>query len=520
MNKTLKIILLIAGIFYLAFIAGTSFIVHDVRYFTLVDDAMISMRYGRNLAQGYGLVWNIGEPPVQGFTNLGWTLYMGFLHLFPFPASKISLAVMLTSMLILLGNIIVVSKISERLAPESKFAPMFAAIVTAFYFPLVFWSLRGMEVGALVLLIDFALLLATSFTTEHTEVAETLKKNSSVRSLVDKQYLLIGLFLSLAIFIRVDAVIAAAVILAYLFFKDKRRFIIPAVVVALTTIAILYFQQSYFGDFLPTTYYQKVTGYSLYDRVRHGLLVFNEFASRDVLMLFLFSLAGIFFYKQFTRETFLLLGIFLGQCAYSIYVGGDYAEPETNAANRFITQGMPALLILFGWMMSRVISDLGKISALKINPAIPLSLIVLVVISGEPWVMVAIDNAPLLKSDIRRVKLALHIAENTDADAVIAVHAAGQIPYYSNRKTIDLLGLNDPIVAKGSGRGEFYPGHNKWNYEYSIDQLLPDVIADNFEPLAGYMRGNKAYQFLDSDIYIRKDSLLVNVTGMSSKEYR
>ncbi len=500
MKKTtlLNIILFIAAFFYFVFIVGTSFVVKNERYFTLVDDAMISMRYARNLAQGYGLVWNIGEAPVQGFTNLGWTLYMGFLHLFPFPASKISLVVMLTSMLILLANIYCVYKIAETLAPASKYAPTLAALITAFYFPLVFWSLRGMEVGLLTLLVNIAIFLAIS-------------KNNSI---------LVGAVLALAIFVRIDAVIAAVLIVFYMFIKDKRSFVIPAIAVVLTTLAILYFQQIYFGDFLPTTYYQKVTGYTVFERVRHGLLVFNEFASRDVLMLFLFSLAGIFFYKQFTHETFLLLGIFLAQCAYSIYVGGDYAEPETNAANRFIVQGMPALVILFGWVMSRVLSDLEGIHAGQKISAITLSLIVLVIISGEPWTAYTIDNAPLLKSDIRRVKLALHIAQYTDPSAVIAVHAAGQIPYYSNRTTIDLLGLNDPIVAKGPGNGEFYPGHNKWNYEYSIGQLLPDVIADNFEPLLGYMRGNQNYEFLDSDIYVRRDSLLVNLTGMSSKKYR
>jgi hypothetical protein len=502
MNKTtsLKIILFIAALVYLALIVGASFVIKGERYFTLVDDAMISMRYARNLAQGHGLVWNIGEPPVQGFTNLGWTLYMGFLHLFPFPASKISLAVMLTSALILLANITLVHKITETLAPESKYAPALAALITAFYFPLVFWSLRGMEVGLLTLLINIALFLAIS------------KKNS----------ILISVVLALAIFVRVDALIAAVVIVFYLFVKDKRSFIIPVIMVVLTTLAIFYFQQTYFGDFLPTTYYQKVTGYTLFERVKHGLLVFNEFAARDVLLLFLFSLAAVFFYKQYNREALLLFGVFLAQCAYSIYVGGDYAEPETDAANRFITQGMPALIILFSWMISRVLADLETVraSSFKINPAIVIALMVLMIISGEPWVMYSIDNAPLLKSDIRRVKLALHIAQYTNPEALIAVHAAGQIPYYSNRATIDLLGLNDPIVAKGNGRGEFYPGHNKWNYEYSIGQLLPDLVADNFEPLAGYMRSNDRYQMLDSDIYIRKDSALINVMGLSSRDYR
>ncbi len=36
----------------------------------IFDDAFISYRYARNLADGFGLVWNLGEAPVEGFTNL------------------------------------------------------------------------------------------------------------------------------------------------------------------------------------------------------------------------------------------------------------------------------------------------------------------------------------------------------------------------------------------------------------------------------------------------------------------
>jgi hypothetical protein len=501
MKNTLKVLLPIAAIFYLAFIFGTSFVIKDERYFTLVDDAMISMRYAKHLAQGHGLVWNIGEAPIEGFTNLGWTLYMAFLHLLPFSASKISLAVMLTSAAILLANIFIVHKISETLLPNAKYAPILAAIITAFYFPLVFWSLRGMEVGLLTLLISLGLLLA----------------------LQNKNPFLIGIVLALAIFVRIDAAISAILIAIYFILKNKN--FIPLIFVLITVAATLTFQQLYFGDILPTTYYQKVTGYSLFERVRHGLLVFNQFATRDTLALFLLAIAGAFFYKQRNAETFLLFGIFLAQCAYSIYVGGDYAEPETNAANRFITQGMPALIILFSVMTNRLLSDLETAQPLstltdpKVNPALFLAIIMLLIISGEPWFTYSIDNAPLLKADIRRVKLGLHIAENTSPEAVIAVHAAGQIPYFSERNTIDLLGLNDPIVAKGEGHGEFYPGHNKWNYEYSIAQLRPDLIADNFDPLAEYMRGEPDYQKLDNGIYIRVDSTNINVEGIR-EEYR
>lgn len=502
-RKALLLILIASAVFYLAFIVGTSFVIDDERFFTLVDDAMISMRYARHLAQGHGLVWNIGDAPIEGFTNLGWTLYLAALHLLPLPASKISLTVMLTSAAILLGNIFVVWKIAAVLLPKSKHAPALAALVTAFYFPLVFWTLRGMEVGLLTLLINLAILL----------------------SITDKKTIVVSLLLALAILVRMDAVIAAAIVAAYLFAKDRRN-IAPAAAVLFATLGVLWFQQTYFDSALPITYYQKVTGFSVFERIRHGLLVFNQYATRDTLFLFLLSLAALFFYKlQRNREALLLMGIFLAQCVYSVYVGGDYAEPETDAANRFITQGMTALILLFSWMMSRVLADLkvGQPQSVsthpKVSPALALALGVLLIVSGEPWFNYAIDNAPLLKADIRRVKLGLHIAQHTAPEAVIAVHAAGQIPYYSERTTIDLLGLSDPIVAMGEGHGEFYPGHNKWDYDYSIGELQPDLIADNFAPLAEFMRGNESYTKLPNGIYLRNDSGLADVDGLS-REYR
>jgi hypothetical protein len=42
-RKFLSLLLAITTIFYLAFIIGTSFVVNNERFFTLVDDAMISI---------------------------------------------------------------------------------------------------------------------------------------------------------------------------------------------------------------------------------------------------------------------------------------------------------------------------------------------------------------------------------------------------------------------------------------------------------------------------------------------
>ncbi|MFZ5480209.1 MAG: hypothetical protein ACOZNI_25825 [Myxococcota bacterium] len=43
---------------------------------SVVDDAYVSLRYARNLALGNGLVYNAGEPPVEGYTDFLWVLLM------------------------------------------------------------------------------------------------------------------------------------------------------------------------------------------------------------------------------------------------------------------------------------------------------------------------------------------------------------------------------------------------------------------------------------------------------------
>ena len=181
----LGFILFFALFFYAVFIYRTAFYIRGETYFTLVDDGMISMRYAKNLSNGFGLVWNIGERPIEGFSNMGWTLYMAFLHTI-LSSSKISLLVMITSVFFLLGNIFLSFKLCKIIAPESQRAPFIASIITAFYYPMVFWSLRGMEVGIATFLVYMAVLLAIN--------------PSNLSTL--KRALFLGLIMFLAILIR------------------------------------------------------------------------------------------------------------------------------------------------------------------------------------------------------------------------------------------------------------------------------------------------------------------------------
>jgi hypothetical protein len=517
-SRRLVILLGAAFLFYIIFILRTAFSIHGETYFTLVDDAMISMRYARNLADGYGLVWNPGLPSVQGFTNPAWTFYMALLHLPGLPESKISLAVMFTSALLLLGNALLSYRLVRVIAPRLGMAPLIAAAVTAFYFPLVFWSLRGMELSLACLLVYLSALIAI-----HPGQAPDARRS-----------LWIGLVLFLALLVRLDTLPQVSLVLVYLLytcFRQKARLLplLPAFLLPLIgVLGTLFFQYRYYGSALPNTYYLKVVGASLAERVVLGLKVLLRYSERDFITPFLFVLAGFIFIPAMRRKaSFLLLSLFLVQCAYSVYVGGDFTEPLkaplVEAANRFITQGMPSIIILFAIVIDHLLQ------ALKVRPdaqhawrlrspgilASGISLAVLVIMSGLPWARWTVDNAPMLNSDILRARLGVHIRENTDPMAVIAVHAAGQIPYYSHRQTVDLLGINDPVIARGPAAATFRPGHNKWNYPYSIGLLKPDLLADEWSESNAYMATQPDFTRLANGIWVRKDSQHVDPQGLA-----
>lgn len=48
----------------------------------LTEDAFIMFRYAKNLANGHGLVWNIGKDPVEGTTAFLWTILLSICYKF------------------------------------------------------------------------------------------------------------------------------------------------------------------------------------------------------------------------------------------------------------------------------------------------------------------------------------------------------------------------------------------------------------------------------------------------------
>lgn len=540
-------------VYGLLFIYSLSFVVGGERYFSLFDDAMISMRYARNFAEGYGLVWNPGGPAIEGYTNPLWVVFMAAWHLLPIPASKMSLAIQLSALAMLAVNLVIVRRLALLVSGGSALVAFVAVLLTAFYLPLNNWSLQGMEVAALTPLVSMAALLAV----------QTLQTGRFSTAL----YILLGI----GTLIRMDAVVillATTLFMAAADGANRLRHILSGFgALALFGGTQTLFRRFYYGEWLPNTYYLKIDGFPLLNRVARGFYVLGWFIASMSVVVFL----GAFLMVAVKRSKPLLLlaGLFLAQAAYSVYVGGDAWE-WWGGSNRYISIVMPLFLTLLAysvchlfarsnmegwwrrlvdtrpisaavhlgillalllwaavvsyggqtvgfpewgvaiavWMLLGVVlqrlirpaasavsptntAPKGRLRSVLAAAALPLVVVMVTVILNTLYVPRGLLELILLKTPVQvhnnpsMVERALVIKETLKPGGSYAVVWAGIIPYFAGGEAIDLLGKNDRYIAHLPMRPNtsairpdfyFYPGHQKYDYAYSIEQLQPDAI--------------------------------------------
>ena len=563
--------------FYVVFIARASFTVGSSRVFTLFDDAMISMRYARNLATGAGLVWNSGEAPVEGYSNFLWTLWMVVPHLLRVSDAKASLLVALTGAAVLLAIAWVAALIVRELVPDSTIAPAIAAALAAFYYPLDYWTLRGMEVGALafaVLSMAYAILRLRERWTLPRVVAAGCAALAALLLRAD------GVILVLALSVGAFAVLPK---------RSGRRLLVGLLLLVVATLAAhTLLRLAAYGDALPNTYYLKMTGVPLSDRILRGTA-----ALWDVLTVHLWpaAVAAALLGRDLFRPPFLLFTcVVCGQAAYSVWAGGDAWE-WMHYSNRYLATVSPPLLVLAacglhaharrtpagrraGGALVLIAAGLamaspsahswvdmvGVLSFMHRYPALRLlaggALIAAGVATlrsrrpslapsggiggrtshllwGSPrtvvWAVllgVALNTVPLLqwmrdggyhvRDDASQARLGITLREGTDRDARIAVVLAGSVPYFSHRSAVDLLGKSDRYVARLPGRDRFNPGHNKWDYAYSLRTFRPDVVVQLWIGTDAdvVMLRSMGYERLPSGLWVLRSSTKVNRGGL------
>jgi hypothetical protein len=516
-GRILWILILVMYFLYAGvFIYRTSFVINGQRYFTLFDDEMISMRYAKNLAQGQGLVWNPGGERIEGFSNPAWVLFMAFFHLFPISPLKISLVIQIWGAIFMVLNLFLVKRISDCISGNSNLVSLGAVAMTAFYFPLNNWALQGTEVSLLTLLMSLV-------------VWQTL------RLIKEDSFSFWPYFLmAVGSLIRMDMMIPYLAILTFLIMSSPRQRLKNLgwglfILLAFSGLQTL-LRFSYFHELLPNTYYLKMTGYPLLLRLAHGIYVFLKFVYLSNWVLILLPLS-IFLFRR-DREIGFLFWIILGQISYSIWVGGDAWE-SWGGSNRYTSIVMPIFIVLFAYALLKLgelfhqvnvdePSRKRRVVSVGLSAFAIFSLINFNILKDSTplknWLLV--DPPPFVSKNELRVREALLLSDLTDERAVIAVTWAGALPYFADRKAIDILGKTDKVIAREDVRilswpgksilSGFIPGHLKWDYSHSFASLKPDVIAQtwlNMEGIEYYLKKYYVKRMIgESLMYFRKNS--------------
>ena len=474
------------------FIYYSSFVgIDGRRYFCLIDDAMISMRYAWNLSHGLGLVWNPGEY-VEGYTNPLMTFIMALPTLALDKVTAV-LAIQILGVLFMLVNAYLVMSIADHLVSgwEERYRRLSLALAflcALSYYPLVYWSLMGMETGLVAVLLSLGILSALRYAKHHRAA----------------QGVLVSVSLGLAFLARPDTVVLAVPVFAYAFFTARKSerspswsFLLGLVgLYAVFVVGQELFRWGYYGEWLPNTYTLKVSNIPLSSRIENGIRFVTPFLGEVYVLLILVG-AGLVF--AFRREKLFLVSVFVVLACYQVWVGGDISSYW-----RLLSPAMPIMLVLGALEILTAVRYVSRLEDARRyflrTPTLPQRYVVEVlaclVVLGILWSVntrflpeiAMLRDFNNVRTNEERVNIALAIERFTTPEATVGVFDAGAIPYYTGRPAIDFLGKADPRIARlapdpsGFPKMKFFedeiynPGHNKYDLGYSIKELRPTYV--------------------------------------------
>lgn len=132
-----------------------------------VDDAFILFRYGRHLAEGRGLVWNPGGPPVEGYTNLTYVALSAAVSGLGLEPIWVMKALGLASLAAVVG----LTSALVRSTGGGRTEALVAAVLLLASPGLCFWAVSGLETTFFTALLLAAMVAFTRDTRRHDALA-------------------------------------------------------------------------------------------------------------------------------------------------------------------------------------------------------------------------------------------------------------------------------------------------------------------------------------------------------------
>lgn len=255
------------------------------------------------------------------------------------------------------------------------------------------------------------------------------------------------IWIALAFVVRADTMI---LFFAMIFFADNKRELIIGSLIMLSVFAFQYF---YYGDLLPNTFHLKSDG-------SNGLEYFSTFLFGEFIYLPVFIGAMFYIFKNKDAKAVVLIGIWV---LMIVFFTGEDAFPY----GRFFIPIIPLLAYYFAKFYREYFKH---------------TVVIIFVIIGIGIHLFA-RFQEVKTEDKTEYFQVIEVLKTMPEDYLIGTFYAGIIPYYlPEYRFHDMLGKSDKHIARTLTKGGRI-GHSKWDYEYSIDSLKPEVIvtASNWE---------------------------------------
>ncbi len=425
------------------------------------EDAAMLMRYADHLAHGYGIVWNIGQHPVDGATDF---LFMAA------SAALIRVGVPVGRSIRLLGlgshvlTVLIVFWVNRRLWKASWLASvltaLYLAVGTGLSYVAAFFGTPFFALFA-VLAWSFALLLIM---------------RPDAPGWIAWAFAFSGLLTGLT---RPEGVILAVLMLFAVVVMRGARASMRVVAVFVTVFLVVggaYFawRWSYFGYPLPNPFYKKGGGLLHWDSFWESLGNLARFAGPFVLAFVLGFRA-----KQTARMTGAMLIPLLGFAVAFVLVSN-----ETNFGGRFQYALWPMVLLAWYPLVSGLPRELGWSWRTGLGAAPRAALAAAAALSAYGLLRYSVQQSCSLTIAQQACGVAYDRDGRYDAAKLLAAYAgkdytmatseAGLLPLYSNWSAIDAWGLNDEWIA-----------HNGEVTAQYLDKIKPELIIFHayFSPL-------------------------------------
>jgi len=408
------------------------------------EDSFITFRYAENLANGYGLVYNIGEK-VYGTTTPLFAIILAFFNVLGISCVVSSLVINLISEGI--TSIIVYKFLKDY---SKGIIPVIISLLFVFSPSNISWSIQGMETAF------FSAVIALSF-----------------YFLYQRRYLPALMFGFLSSMIRIDGLSVAIIIFIFVFIEEKTNAIKLLVLPLLIFITWLVFLYFYFGNILPNSMIAKLILYSghqssIFPNIELLLAKFfimGYYSSSIITLLFILGSIIVFknrirLYPMVTWFVIYYLALIISKTT----IFGWYLIPPLFA---FISVAGIGIIFILQYFQRIFILNKKVLYVLALSGVIFFSTLTLFLkikqISKEREYELTI-----------RSKIGMYLNENTPDNSTIFLEPIGVIGYYSERYIYDDAALISPEFLEINKLPSAYAAESRYK---KIDLVTPDYLV-------------------------------------------